>query len=103
VKVGAADSTGGHINGLTGASRPNEDNGGASRPNGNNGSAAATTAEASTNVTSDSAPRVQLLRTSKFFAKKSITQLAAVPEYSILVSLCDGMVSVYDLDPAVMR
>lgn len=44
---------------------------------------------------------VQLMRTNKFFSKKSIVQLAAVPEYSILVALADGIISVHDLDLAV--
>ncbi len=48
-----------------------------------------------------SPPKVQLLRTNKFFSKKSIVQLAAVPEYAILVSLCDSLVAVHDIDASV--
>jgi len=83
VKVGASD-TAAHVNGIAGQ-------------NGNGSSSLSS----SSGPPADAVPRVQLLRTSKFFAKKSIAQLSAVPEYSILVSLCDGVVSVHDLDPAV--
>ncbi len=48
-------------------------------------------------------PRVQLLRTNKFFSDKPISQLAAVPEYSILVSLSGGVLRVHDMDLAVMN
>jgi len=44
---------------------------------------------------------VQLLRSNKYFSKKAILQLAVVPEYSILVALKEGMVSVHDIDMAV--
>jgi len=44
---------------------------------------------------------VQLLRSNKYFSKKAIMQLAVVPEYSILVALKEGMVSVHDIDMAV--
>ena len=44
---------------------------------------------------------VQLLRSNKYFSKKPILQLAVVPEYSILVALKEGIVSVHDIDMAV--
>ena len=37
-------------------------------------------------------PQVQLLRSNKYFSKKPITQLAAVPELSILVALTENQV-----------
>lgn len=40
---------------------------------------------------------VQVERSNKAFAKKSITQLAAVPELFILISLSDNVISVHDL------
>ncbi|RUS79603.1 hypothetical protein EGW08_012628 [Elysia chlorotica] len=40
---------------------------------------------------------VQLERSNKSFAKKPITQLAAVPELYILISLSDNVISVHDL------
>ncbi|GFN97687.1 vam6/vps39-like protein [Plakobranchus ocellatus] len=40
---------------------------------------------------------VQLERSNKSFAKKPITQLAAVPELFILISLSDNVISVHDL------
>ena len=47
-------------------------------------------------------PQVQLLRTNKNFSRnKPISQLAVVPEYSIMVALCDGAVTVHDTDMAV--
>jgi len=46
-------------------------------------------------------PEVQLLRSNKYFSKKPILQLAVVPEYSILVALKEGVVSVHDIDMAV--
>ena len=44
---------------------------------------------------------LQLLRSNKYFSKKPIQQLAAVPEYSILVALKEGLVTVHDIDMAV--
>eukprot|EP00092_Neocalanus_flemingeri_P080994 GFUD01101091.1.p1 GENE.GFUD01101091.1~~GFUD01101091.1.p1 ORF type:complete len:856 (+),score=262.22 GFUD01101091.1:72-2639(+) len=46
-------------------------------------------------------PEVQLLRSNKYFSKKPILKLAVVPEYSILVALKEGVVSVHDIDMAV--
>ena len=43
----------------------------------------------------------QLLRTNKFFSKKPIIQLKAVPEFAILIALtADAVVSVHDMDLA---
>lgn len=40
---------------------------------------------------------VQLVRSNKCFAKKPITQLAVVPDFHIVISLSDNVISVYDL------
>ena len=47
-------------------------------------------------------PDPQIIRSNKHFNKKSITQLEAVQlqDFSILLVLCDSMVTVHDLDPA---
>lgn len=42
-------------------------------------------------------PEVQLERSNKSFAKKPITQMAAIPELFILISLSDNVISVHDL------
>lgn len=44
-----------------------------------------------------------LFRSNKYFSKKPIVQLAVVPEYSILVALTDNIISVHDIDLAVMN
>ena len=44
---------------------------------------------------------VQLLRSNKYFSKKPILQVSVVPEFSILVALKEGMISVHDIDMAV--
>ena len=49
------------------------------------------------------APRVQLLRTNKNFSKKPITQLAAIPEHSVLVVLCNNQLSAHDMDMTVIN
>ena len=48
-------------------------------------------------------PRVQLLRTNKNFSKKPITQLAAIPEHSVLVVLCNSQLSAHDMDMTVIN
>ena len=44
-----------------------------------------------------------MFRSNKYFSKKPIVQLAVVPEYSILVALTDNIISVHDIDLAVMN
>ena len=46
---------------------------------------------------------MMLFRSNKYFSKKPIVQLAVVPEYSILVALTDNIISVHDIDLAVMN
>lgn len=46
----------------------------------------------------DNAVHVQLLRSNKNFKKKAILKLEAVPEFSILVTLSDSVISVHDID-----
>ena len=43
-------------------------------------------------------PEIRLLRSNKAFAKKPITQVEAVPDLRILVSLSDNVISVHNLD-----
>ena len=50
---------------------------------------------------SDNSPNVQLLRSNKNFSKKAILKLEAVPDYSILVTLSDSVISVHDIDLSV--
>lgn len=50
------------------------------------------------NDTSSKDVHVQLLRSNKNFKKKAILKLEAVPEYSILVTLSDSVISVHDID-----
>ncbi len=49
----------------------------------------------------ENAVQVQLLRSNKNFSKKSILQLEAVSEYSILVALSDYTITVHDIDLSV--
>lgn len=42
---------------------------------------------------------ITLLKSNKSFSKKAITQIAAVPEFKILITLSDSIISVNELDP----
>lgn len=40
---------------------------------------------------------VQLMKYNKTFSKKPIVQLDVIPEYNLLISLTDNIISVYDI------
>ena len=46
---------------------------------------------------------VQLKRSNKLFSKKPILQMAVVPEFNLLISLSDNVVSIHDLDSFTLK
>ncbi|XP_028393424.1 vam6/Vps39-like protein [Dendronephthya gigantea] len=53
--------------------------------------------------TGDQRFEVQLKRSNKLFSKKPIVQMTVVPEFNLLISLSDSVVSVHDLDSFILK